>query len=62
LAKILPSGQDLQGAPTRVHRLQGPSPAQGINLFIGRLTHRLFRDAGVVDLRVDAVELNLRRR
>jgi SAM-dependent methyltransferase len=35
---------------------QAYSAAQGIDLFIGRRTHRLFRDAGVVDLRVDAVE------
>ena len=31
------------------------SAAQGIDLFVGRRTHRLFRDAGVVDIRVDAV-------
>jgi len=31
------------------------SAAQGIDLFIGRRTHRLFRAAGVVDIRVDAV-------
>src|SRR5262249_23948189 len=31
------------------------SAAQGIDLFIGRRTHRLFRDAGVVDISVDAV-------
>jgi SAM-dependent methyltransferase len=29
--------------------------AQGIDLFLGRRTHRLFRDAGVTDIRVDAV-------
>src|SRR5262249_23680104 len=28
------------------------SAAQGIDLFIGRRTHRLFRDAGVVDINV----------
>lgn len=28
---------------------------QGIDLFVGRRTHRLFRDAGVVDIRVDPV-------
>src|SRR6185295_17078716 len=28
------------------------SAAQGIDLFIGRRTHRLFRDAGVTDIRV----------
>jgi SAM-dependent methyltransferase len=31
------------------------SAAQGIDLFVGRRTHRLFRAAGVVDIRVDAV-------
>jgi SAM-dependent methyltransferase len=31
------------------------SAAQGIDLFIGRRMHRLFRAAGVTDLRVDAV-------
>jgi SAM-dependent methyltransferase len=31
------------------------SAAQGIDLFVGRRTHRLFRDAGVADIRVDAV-------
>ena len=31
------------------------SAAQGIDLFVGRRTHRLFRDAGVVDIYVDAV-------
>lgn len=31
------------------------SAAQGIDLFVGRRTHRLFRDAGVVDINVDAV-------
>ena len=31
------------------------SAAQGIDLFVGRRTHRLFRDAGVVDIHVDAV-------
>lgn len=31
------------------------SAAQGIDLFIGRRTHRLFRAAGVTDLCVDAV-------
>jgi SAM-dependent methyltransferase len=31
------------------------SAAQKIDLFIGRRTHRLFRAAGVVDIRVDAV-------
>ena len=31
------------------------SAAQGIDLFIGRRGHRPFREAGVVDLRVDAV-------
>lgn len=31
------------------------SAAQGIDLFIGRSTHRLFRAAGVVDIHVDAV-------
>ncbi|GLS32708.1 Methyltransferase domain-containing protein [Mesorhizobium albiziae] len=31
------------------------SSAQGIDLFIGRRTHRLFRDAGVEDIQVDAV-------
>lgn len=31
------------------------STAQGIDLCIGRRTHRLFRDAGVVDIKVDAV-------
>jgi SAM-dependent methyltransferase len=31
------------------------SAAQGIDLFVGRRIHRLFRDAGVVDIRVDAV-------
>ena len=29
--------------------------AEGIDLFVGRRTHRLFRDAGVVDIRVDPV-------
>ncbi len=29
--------------------------AQGIDLFVGRRTHRLFRDAGLVDINVDAV-------
>jgi SAM-dependent methyltransferase len=29
--------------------------AEGIDLFIGRRTHRLFSDAGVVDIRVDPV-------
>jgi hypothetical protein len=31
------------------------SAKQGIDLFIGRRTHGLFRDAGVEDIRVDAV-------
>jgi SAM-dependent methyltransferase len=31
------------------------SAAQGIDLFVGRRTHRLFRDAGLADIRVDAV-------
>ncbi|MDI7861969.1 methyltransferase domain-containing protein [Rhizobiaceae bacterium n13] len=31
------------------------SAAHGIDLFIGRRTHRLFRAAGVVDIRLDAV-------
>ena len=31
------------------------SQAQGIDLFVGRRTHRLFRDAGVTDIRTDAV-------
>jgi ubiquinone/menaquinone biosynthesis C-methylase UbiE len=31
------------------------SASQGIDLFIGRRIHRLFRDAGVVDIQVDAV-------
>lgn len=31
------------------------SAAKGIDLFVGRRTHRFFRDAGVVDMRVDAV-------
>jgi len=31
------------------------SAAQGVDLFVGRRTHRLFRDAGVVDIHVDAV-------
>jgi len=31
------------------------SSAQGIDLFVGRRTHRLFRDAGVVDIRADTV-------
>jgi len=31
------------------------SAAQGIDLFVGRRTHRMFRAAGVTDLRVDAV-------
>ncbi|MBZ9656692.1 methyltransferase domain-containing protein [Phyllobacterium lublinensis] len=31
------------------------SAAQGIDLFIGRRTHRLFREAGVIDIRTDAV-------
>jgi SAM-dependent methyltransferase len=31
------------------------SAAQGIDLFVGRRTHRLFRAAGVADIRVDAV-------
>jgi hypothetical protein len=31
------------------------SGAQGIDLYVGRRTHRLFRDAGVVDISVDAV-------
>jgi len=31
------------------------SAAQGIDLFVGRRTHRLFRAAGVVDIRVDSV-------
>jgi SAM-dependent methyltransferase len=31
------------------------SAAQGIDLFVGRRTHRLFRAAGVVDIGVDAV-------
>ena len=31
------------------------SSAQGIDLFVGRCTHRLFRDAGVVDIRADTV-------
>jgi SAM-dependent methyltransferase len=31
------------------------SAAQGIDLFIGRRTHRLFREAGVVDIETDAV-------
>ena len=31
------------------------STRQGIDLFVGRRTHRLFRDAGVTDIRVDAV-------
>jgi len=34
---------------------EGYSAAQGIDLFIGRRTHRLFRNAGVVDIRVDAI-------
>ena len=31
------------------------SAAQKVDLFVGRRTHRLFRDAGVSDIRVDAV-------
>jgi SAM-dependent methyltransferase len=31
------------------------SAAKGIDLFVGRRTHRLFRAAGVADIRVDAV-------
>lgn len=31
------------------------SAAQGIDLFIGRCTHRLFREAGLTDIHVDAV-------
>ncbi|MBN9234294.1 MULTISPECIES: methyltransferase domain-containing protein [Phyllobacteriaceae] len=31
------------------------SAAQGIDLFVGRRTHRLFREAGVRDIHVDAV-------
>jgi len=31
------------------------SSAQGIDLFVGRRTHRLFRDAGVVDIHADTV-------
>jgi hypothetical protein len=31
------------------------SAAQGIDLCVGRRTHRLFRDAGVADIRVDTV-------
>lgn len=31
------------------------SASQGIDLFVGRRTHGLFRDAGVVDIQVDAV-------
>src|SRR4029079_7068709 len=31
------------------------SSVQGIDLFVGRRTHRLFRDAGVVDIRADTV-------
>jgi hypothetical protein len=30
------------------------SATHGIDLFVGRRTHRLFRAAGVVDIRVDA--------
>jgi hypothetical protein len=36
----------------RVHSLFGRA---GINLFVGRRTHRLFRDAGMGDIPVDAV-------
>ena len=31
------------------------SAAQGIDLYVGRRTHRLFREAGVADIRTDAV-------
>jgi hypothetical protein len=31
------------------------SAVQGIDLFVGRRTHRLFRDAGLGDIHVDAV-------
>ena len=31
------------------------SAAQGIDLFVGRRTHRLFREAGIEDIRTDAV-------
>jgi len=31
------------------------SAAQGIDLFVGRRTHRLFREAGVTDLRIEPV-------
>ena len=45
----LPEWTHLLGAYTAY------SAAQGIDLFVGRRTHRLFRDAGVADIRVDAV-------
>jgi len=38
------------------------SATQGIDLFVGRRTHRLFRDTGVVDINVDAVvHVSIRR-
>jgi SAM-dependent methyltransferase len=33
----------------------GNARSQGIDLFIGRHTHRLFREAGIIDISVDAV-------
>jgi SAM-dependent methyltransferase len=35
--------------------LQGYSSAHGIDLFVGRRTHRLFREAGLVDIEVNPV-------
>jgi hypothetical protein len=38
-----------------LHAYIAYSAAQGIDLFIGRRTHRLLREAGVVDIETDAV-------
>jgi SAM-dependent methyltransferase len=45
----LPEWTHLLGAYTAY------SAVQGIDLFVGRRTHRLFRDAGLADIHVDAV-------